>query len=388
MSEKRKSHGIDKCKQYKNGGISMKAKQLFARHSERRGGKQKRVHYRNMLMAALFVVGETSVLAAPQVHTPSMIASQNQMNVVGQSTQKQEIGQQANGMKISLQEVVAKENELNLKLVLEKTDGVPFQGNLAKLGGYIKLEGDGQKAQYDFVGLQRNLVQSECTGTKEVYNITIKNFEEKNEVGYIDENGKFVLEDLGKVSSFKNKKATLVITNITEEYTGKDYPDINLNQYIDAKAEEESMPYSNAYKLGQHTVDKNGKQVINEPTKMLAYKKLNQPLYNKKERIKLDNIGFIDGKLHIRLYGDIRNGEDLKTLIATVNEGYNLSTTQKVAMMKASNDGEYQKTGHLEQYYIFDIKDTETLKKNPILASITKVYKENEVAIGLLFETK
>lgn len=349
--------------------------------------KRKKYPYRILLIAATLALGGTSLWALTKSPVFETIFKQNKANLK-ESGQILELSQQVDNMKVSLRGIVGYEKKLVMNMEVEKTDDVPFEGNTIKLTGYLNIEGDGQSGKYFFEAFGDDLVQSECTATKKVFLVDILNIDKENEVGFTDEEGNFKVEDFGTVDHFKNKKATLVVESIYEEYSSVDYPDLELIQYIDKQSEKESLPFdTKLYKRGRYTASTTKQPEVEGPTKMLAYKKINKPLYLKKGRIKLDNIGFIDGKLHIRLYGDMEKGEeDFKVLTAVRDEGYDLKMIEKVGCIHYTNYAAYESTGHLEQYYIFDIQDIETLKKNPILANIHKTYKEEEVNVEIPFD--
>ena len=230
----------------------------------KRGGvkKKKRIKIKQVLLiAAIMIVSSTSIWGNGLGNFFEQIFKENAKNL-GDSGKIIEMAVEKQHIKIKVDGVIGNEKELALVYEVEKTDGIPFEGNTLDITGYVELEGNGEKAKYFIDTYPVKEIRKESTPTKRVFLSEIFNGED-NKVGFTDGAGNFEVKDYGQVSDFTGKKVKLVITSVIEKYSGKDEPDVPVMKMLDLEAEKDKLPLdSKKYEMGSHTGDEKGTHFI------------------------------------------------------------------------------------------------------------------------------
>lgn len=230
----------------------------------KRGGvkKKKRIKIKQVLLiAAIMIVSSTSIWGNGLGNFFEQIFKENAKNL-GDSGKIIEMAVEKQHIKIKVDGVIGNEKELALVYEVEKTDGIPFEGNTLDITGYVELEGNGEKAKYFIDTCLVKEIRKESTPTKRVFLSELSNRED-NKVGFTDGAGNFEVKDYGQVSDFTGKKVKLVITSVIEKYSGKDEPDVPVMKMLDLEAEKDKLPLdSKKYEMGSHTGDEKGTHFI------------------------------------------------------------------------------------------------------------------------------
>lgn len=113
----------------------------------------------------------------------------------------------------------------------------------------------------------------------------------------------------GDIKGIEGKKATLTMENIIEYNSYDILTQVNLAEHLNDKSEDlakEVIPNQDR-RYNEKLIALGDEQEIafkeSIPRYLLPSKGLNRQLFSERPEVKLDNIGFIDGQLHIKIKG-------------------------------------------------------------------------------------
>ncbi|MHC1749644.1 MAG: hypothetical protein AB9856_15340 [Cellulosilyticaceae bacterium] len=255
------------------------------------------------------------------------------------------------GIALNIQGVVGDNKTAVVMLDLTKEDGTAFLGNNVDFGKLdFKVAGKSVEGSCDIINQQNQSdTQRTCSLTPLLFNDMPKNF-------------------LGK-------EATVKITDIIQIDQGYWKSEINLADYIEQHQEcmnqqtiampEEFLKYN----VGEEELIESGynkaeiSEIMNRnPKQVLEDKNLGLALYDGKQKEwTIDNIGFIDGRLHIRMSGKTE-GEYMPD--------FKDAEGNDIRMIWSG--GSIISKGNAIGYYVFDIKDLESLRKTTMTGFFRK----------------
>lgn len=175
--------------------------------------------------------------------------------------------------------------------------------------------------------------------------------------------------------NFVGGEATVKITDIIEIEQGNWKPEINLADYLEQHPEclnqqaialpKEFLEHAETREVlidSGYNKSESSKFLNRQPKHGIDDKNLNLALYGGKQKEwTIDNIGFIDEQLHIRMSGKALNDYCPDFKDAEGNE-----------IMRIWSGSKMSSPGHREAYYVYDIKDLDSLKKATMTSYFTK----------------
>jgi hypothetical protein len=295
-------------------------------------------------------------LVASAAITSTVIASVNNVSIsqifkdffseestnIGESGKIVGITDSNQGITLNIQGIVGDNKTAVVMFDLTKEDGTAFSGNNVEFGKLdYTIAGKSVAGSYHVINQEKQSTVQRTLSLKPLL------FNEMPE-------------------NFVGSEATVKITDIIEIEEGYWKPEINLADYLEQHPEcLDQQPIAMSEIFLKHAVTEEelidsgynqsriSKIMNTQPKQGIDDKKLNLALYGGKQKEwTIDNIGFVDGQLHIRMSGKIESDYLPGFKDAAGNEvqmtwsgGHNINSVKGIS------------------YYIFDIKDLENLKK-------------------------
>ena len=323
----------------------------------RRGGGKKRAI---MLIAATLLLLSLVTLAANvangNVEKMFEVIFGKETKNIGESGLELGISDTKEGMTLNVQGIVGDNNTMTMLFDLNNEKGESFQGNHIAFGK-LNFNVEGQSPRSLGWSLFRTYQATEYSSSFGW--------------GLIDKAYQTPTKRVFKLDANLNKdlidkQATLEITDIIEGEMGEWFSEVNLGdylkvypQYIEQKAI-----------LTQQEVVGGSDEVADGPQRILESKKLDIILYPEESTDwKIDNIGFVDGELHIRMYGK----EEGPYCPGFVDEqGNEVEMTYNVTSYYGEKEEE---ENNVTGYYVYAIKDLEELSKLRVKSYFMKKLK-------------
>lgn len=301
-------------------------------------------------------------------------------------------------IKVSLRGIWGDDSQLMVMYDIEKTDQIPFKGNKLFIEGSINIMNNNHEEMFP---LGMTLLEASQDGTRRTYVAYLSNFERPYEVWITDdEKGTEKMVTLNPIDSFTGNEATFNIESITESYMGEDKPLIQLVDYAKEIPDSDTIPFDEVQE------EKFGKPEIHEPrpelgmyeyeqiipTKLLPKGNLDLQIFDKKPGWVIDNIGFIEGNLHIRLIGK-GPADTGKALISTdYNDIFSLGSKSegsegKLKFLQPLYWGEYYGKDYIEDYMIYKISNVKELETYQMNNSISLDYDTTKAQWQIPFKT-
>ena len=302
----------------------------------------------------------------------NVIFGENTANI-GESGLELGISDRQQGITLNVQGIVGDKQNAIILFDLEKEDGEPFKGNDIKFGK-LNFQVEEKKSLKGWNPFK-------------FYSTT----ESSGRFGWgpIDEGYQEPSKLIFKLDATLNQEligseGILEIEDMTEVQTGYWDSAVNLEDFFEAHPSllsqasipmpEELLHYTSAEELKYegYTEDKIKKIMDNIPTRALPSRNLNLDLYPEFEsNWRVDNIGFIDNQLHIRMSG---TGDKHYTPAFKDASGNEVEMTYNITTYSSSEEREDIVGG----YYIYDIKDIEALKKVKLGSSFSKEFQTTQ----------
>ncbi|PHV69545.1 hypothetical protein CS063_15320 [Sporanaerobium hydrogeniformans] len=278
---------------------------------------------------------------------------------IGESGLELGVNTTKEGITLNVQGLVGDKNSAILLFDLTKEDGSSFDGNYIKFGRLeFDVEGKHEKTRswnpFKIYGSQGYTSSIGWGMLDEVYQVPTK-YTFKVEAN--------LTKDL------IGKNATLKLTDIIEAEQGDWFSEINLAEFLRAYPEytyQDSIPMEEKF-ISYYDEEElesegmNAQEVISKiPKRGLDSKQLDINLYpDFNTEWKIDNLGFVDGKLHLRMYGT----DEMHYTPSFVDEqGNEIEMEYNITTYHSNGEGAKEER-FAQGYYVYAIKDLEELSK-------------------------
>ena len=287
----------------------------------------------------------------------NIIFGENTANI-GDSGLELGISDTHQGITLNVQGIVGDKQNAIILFDLEKEDGESFEGNNIEFGKLnFRVEEKGLLKGWNPFKLYGITESSGSFGWSLV------------DEGYQEPDKLIFKLDATIDQNLIGAEGTLEIEDMTEVSTGYWDSEVNLEDFFKMHPEllnqtsipmpEDFLHYTSEEELKYegYTADEIKKIMNDIPTRALPSRNLNLDLYPELEsNWRVDNIGFIDNQLHIRMSG---TGNKHYTPAFKDTSGNEVEMTYNITTYSSSEEKEDISKG----YYIYDIKDVEALNK-------------------------
>ncbi|MHC1750898.1 MAG: hypothetical protein AB9856_21700 [Cellulosilyticaceae bacterium] len=329
---------------YKLSALEVKRihKQVMKKRQNKQSARIKQFKKIIVMLAATMGCCAT-LYAVNQMKAADFLLKENANNLA-ESGQVLEISNEHQGIKVTVKGTIGYAKAMALIYEVEKTDDIAFEGNELIFSSYIEIENGDSPIRYKFNDNRE--VKSERTPTKRVYIGTISNYFDNVEY-LVDDAGEIETVKHDNVDNFVGKKMKFVIEEVAERYRSLDKPDIDLRDYLSMNPCGPIEPIRDDKLALKYWGDKDEIGKYNPPTHMLTESKLNLVPYKALPKVTIDNIGFIEGKLHIRTHNMMAMWEKkyrpkTNSPVVTMDRGMLVADSGiRVRMVRKKNPGQY-----------------------------------------------
>lgn len=299
----------------------------------------------------------------------NVIFGENTANI-GDSGLELGISDTQQGITLNVQGIVGDKQNAIILFDLEKEEGESFKGNNIEFGK-LKFKVEEKKS---FKGWNPFKLYSTTESSGSFgWGLIDESYQEPD---------KLIFKlDATLDQNLIGAEGILEIEDMIEVQTGYWDSAVNLEDFFEAHPEllsqisipipEDFMHYTSEEELKYegYTADEIKKIMDNVPTRGLPSRNLNLDLYPEfKSNWRIDNIGFIDNQLHIRMSG---TGDKHYTPSFKDASGNEVEMTYNLTTYSSSEEREDISKG----YYIYDIKDVEALNKVKLSTYFSKEFQ-------------
>ena len=329
-----------------------------------------------LLLVATLAIGGSLIAGVTSENLGEVfkvIFGENASNI-GESGLELGISDTQQGITLNVQGIVGDKQNAIILFDIEKSEGESFKGNdiqFGKLSFRVK-KGWEFKGWNPFKGFSR-VESSSSYGCRRI------------DEAYQMPNQRIFQLDATLDETLIGKEAVLEITDIIEVQQGDWESEVDLVDFFKKHPgylEQATipMPQDLLTYMSEEELKYEGYQekeieniIVNIPKRALPSRNLDLDLYPElKSNWKVDNIGFVEGKLHIRMYGVGNPAYTPSFKDALGNEvemTYNITVTSS-----SDNQDEDISVG----YYVYDIKDIEALSQVKLSSWFQKEIKQNQ----------